>query len=76
MIGAALWGDEVEERDPKGLDVPVHRLRVRLAEYGARIETVWSMGWRLSMEAKLKVREAIEEFRLMHAEPIRISFAT
>jgi len=44
---AAMFGMADYDRDPKSVDVWIHKLRSKLKPFGLDIETVWGRGWEL-----------------------------
>ncbi len=65
MFALYEGGIESYDRDPKILDVYVHKINRKLASHGIRIENVWGRGRRLSAESK----RILKDFGAQVAEP-------
>lgn len=53
---AVLYSGQIDDRDPKVIDVMVCKMRKKLANFGVEIGTVWGRGYLLSPAAKEIVR--------------------
>lgn len=52
----AVWGDKLDQPDPKILDVQLCKLRKAVAPHGVTIKTVWGKGYGMSKESVERVR--------------------
>jgi DNA-binding response OmpR family regulator len=55
--GAAQWNDEIEE---KIVVVQMHRLKKVIARFGASVQTVWGVGYRMTRDNIDLVERAVQ----------------
>ena len=58
MLFNGLYGDRLDQPDPKIVDVFICKIRKKLAPFEIEIETLWGRGYRLSDRSRAQLRSS------------------
>jgi len=62
QLMAGVYGFDDDAPDPKIMDVQICKMRSRLEELGAEVQTSWGRGWYFSSDDKARLRDVIVFF--------------